>query len=104
MNFCDYKTSLGEPGKGPHADRLFGLAIRDVIGTIFLGLAVALLSGMIFKSAMKLNMSVMNTGIYWSILIFFWIIVAFLFGILMHWMFCVETTLNKMLGLVGDQV
>jgi hypothetical protein len=99
MNFCDYRDSLGKPGEGPHADRWLGLAVRDVIGTIGIGVILALLSGFIFKIAMKLDMSWGNTAIYWGILLLFWVLVAFLFGILMHWLFCVETALNKMLGL-----
>lgn len=48
MNFCDYKDSLGRVGEGPHADRLGGFAIRDVIGTIGLGIVLAILSGECF--------------------------------------------------------
>ena len=99
MNFCDYKNALGVPGQGPHAPRWGRFAKADVVGTIGLGVIAALLSGLIFQSAMKLNMSMWNTVVYWVILLIFWVFVAFVFGILMHWLFCVETELNKMLGL-----
>jgi len=100
MNFCDYKDSLGRVGEGPHAERLGGFAIRDVIGTIGLGIVLGILSGGVFWFWMELKMlSWGNVAIYWIGLILFWVIVAFLFGIFMHWLFCVETTLNKMLGL-----
>jgi hypothetical protein len=99
MNFCDYKNALGVPGQGPHASRWGRFAKADVVGTIGLGVIAALLSGWIFQSAMKLNMSMWNTVVYWVILLVFWVFVAFVFGILMHWLFCVETELNKMLGL-----
>ena len=101
MNFCDYKDSLGKIGEGVHAERVGGFAIRDVIATIGLGIVLAILSGGVFWFWMELKMlSWGNVAIYWIGLILFWVIVAFLFGIFMHWLFCVETTLNKMLGLV----
>lgn len=100
MNLCDYKDSLGKIGEGQHAERLGGFAIRDVIATIALGVILGLLSGGVFWMWMELKMlSWGNVAIYWGGLILFWVIVAFLFGIFMHWLFCVETTLNKMLGL-----
>jgi hypothetical protein len=100
MNFCDYKDSLGEVGKGVHAQRLGGFAIRDVAATIGIGIVLALLWGGVFWMWMGLKMlSWENVAIYWGGLILFWVIAAFLFGIYMHWLFCVETTLNKMLGL-----
>ena len=34
MDLCKYKNALGEPGKGIHSYRLFGIAIMDVIMTI----------------------------------------------------------------------
>lgn len=99
MNFCDYKNSLGEPRKGMHEKRFLGFAVVDLVGTIVIGLVLAFISGFILSFAMKLDMSLWNTIKYWFILSVFWIIVAFLFGIFMHWLFCVETELNKMLGL-----
>ena len=34
MNLCKYKNVLGEPNKGIHSYRLFGLAIADIVMTI----------------------------------------------------------------------
>ena len=34
MSLCKYKNALGEPKKGIHSYRLFGVAIVDVIMTI----------------------------------------------------------------------
>ena len=34
MDLCKYKNALGEPGKGIHSYRLFGVAIVDVIMTV----------------------------------------------------------------------
>jgi hypothetical protein len=34
MDLCKYKNILGEPNRGIHSYRLFGVAISDVIMTI----------------------------------------------------------------------
>lgn len=77
--FCKYKDVLGVPKQGFHAPRLLGFAAYDVIGTFMLGLLFSIL----------LNKS------YWSTTL-----VLFLLGIFLHWLFCVDTTFNRLLGLV----
>ena len=103
MDFCEYKNSLGKPNESIHANRIdvFGLSLasNDVFGTIGIGIFLALISGKIISIAMNLQMSTWNTIKYWFFLFIFWIIAAFIFGIFMHWLFCVETELNKFLGL-----
>ena len=76
MNLCKYKNALGEPGKGIHSYRFGGFAIADVIMTII--------------------------GAYFLSLIFRWnylytLIGFFLLGIVLHHVFCVRTTLDKIL-------
>ena len=78
---------------------LFTLASNDVYGTIGLGILLGLISGAILSYGMKLNMNLSNTIIFWLIIFIFWIIIAFIFGILMHWLFCVKTELNNFLSL-----
>lgn len=73
--FCNYKNALGIPGQGVHF-HVFGIAIMDVIMTIFGGALLAYL--------FKLNY-------LWTIIIFF------LLGIALHRLFCVKTTLDKAL-------
>ena len=73
---CKYKNLFGEPKKGIHSYRLFGIAIVDVIETI-LG---ALLFSYIF------NYSFLYTTI-----------VFFIIGIILHRLFCVRTTVDKLL-------
>ena len=103
MNFCEYKNSLGEPKKGVHANRInvlgLSLALNDVVATIGLGILLGLISGGILSYAMNLQMNIWNTIKYWFSIFVFWIIIAFMFGILMHKIFCVETELNKFLGM-----
>jgi len=73
--FCNYKNALGIPGQGVHF-HVFGIAIMDVIMTIFGGALLAYL----FK-----------WNYVWTIIIFF------LLGIALHRLFCVKTTLDKAL-------
>jgi NhaP-type Na+/H+ or K+/H+ antiporter len=72
---CIYKDSLGIPGQGFHT-HLLGIAILDVIGTILIAEILAY---------------VFNWNIYLTL------IAAFLTGIVLHRMFCVRTTLDKIL-------
>jgi uncharacterized membrane protein len=76
MNLCKYKNILGQPGKGIHSYRLFGVAIADVIMTII----GAYIISWIFK------LSFIKT-----------LILLFLLGILLHRLFCVRTTVDKLL-------
>jgi hypothetical protein len=72
---CIYKYSLGIPGKGFHSHFL-GIAILDVIGTILIA---------------EILSYVFNWNIYLTL------IAAFLTGIVLHRMFCVRTTVDKLL-------
>jgi len=76
MNLCKYKNALGEPGKGIHSYRLFGLAIADVIMTII----ASFLISYFFK------FSFIKT-----------LLILFLTGIVLHRFFCVRTTIDKLL-------
>ena len=76
MDLCKYKNALGEPRKGVHSYRLFGIAIGDVIMTI---LASYLIS-YFFKISFTYTM-----------------IIFFGLGIFLHHIFCVKTTVDKFL-------
>lgn len=76
MNLCKYKNALGEPGKGIHSYRLFDVAIVDVIMTILVSYLVSNF----------FNISFTYTTIF-----------LFGFGILLHHIFCVKTTVDKLL-------
>jgi hypothetical protein len=75
---CQYKDALGQPGKGAHAYRIFGFAAVDIILTII----VALLISYKFKTRFVVNM-----------------IVLVVIAVFLHWLFCVPTKLNVLLGL-----
>ena len=75
MRFCQYKDVFGEPNKGIHSYRLFGVAIVDVILTFIL--------------AYVIWYYVYHDQSYWLILA-----IIFVIGILLHHLFCVKTTVD----------
>ena len=76
MNFCKYKNILGEPGKGVHSYKIFNISMVDVILTLI----VAYIISYLFKKS------------------FFWVsVILFVLGIILHRLFCVRTTIDKLL-------
>ena len=76
MNLCKYKNALGIPGKGIHSFRIGGIAVADVVMTI--------------------------VGAYFLSYLFQWnftytLIGLFILGIILHRLFCVRTTVDKLL-------
>lgn len=76
LGLCKYKNALGIPNKGLHSYRFFGLAIFDVLATIL---------GAFFISY------------FFKISFFYTTLFAFLLGIFLHRLFCVRTTIDKLL-------
>lgn len=76
MSLCKYKDVLGKPNEGIHSIRFLGVAIMDVIMTII---------GAYFISHFS-KISFIKTLIF-----------LFILGILLHKLFCVNTTINKLL-------
>ena len=76
MNLCKYKNILGVPGQGPHSYRIFNIAIVDVLLTLILAYIISY----IYK------ISFVKTSI-----------TLFILGILLHRLFCVRTTIDKLL-------
>ena len=74
--FKNFNKILGEPGKGLHNIRIMNIAIIDVIFTILLSYIISKKYKYNFKKTL-LNM--------------------FLLGIVSHELFCVKTTINKLL-------
>lgn len=71
-----YQNVFGVPGKGVHSYRIFNIAIVDVVFTV---LAAVLISYI------------------WNISVMYTIPILFLAGILFHRIFCVRTTIDKVL-------
>jgi hypothetical protein len=76
MSLCKYKNALGVSGKGVHSIRLGGLAIMDVVFTLVGAYVIAYCA---------------RTSFAWTAS------GLFLIGIIMHRMFCVRTTIDKLL-------
>ena len=98
----DYKDSLGSPKSGFHKKRfnLFGLdlAFNDFFGTIFISVFFTVIIGLLLYTKMKLNdLKLMNKLKYWLLLFVFFLITTFLFGIIIHRLFSVNTELNKLI-------
>ena len=76
MNLCKYKNALGVPNEGIHSYRLFGVAIVDVVMTI--------IGAFMISYFFKYNL------LYTTIFLF-------VLGIIAHRLFCVRTTVNKII-------
>jgi hypothetical protein len=76
FDLCKYKDILGVPGEGVHSFRIFNIAIVDVLLTI---LAAYILS------------------IFTKYKVVYTLIFMFILGIISHRLFCVRTTLDKLL-------
>jgi hypothetical protein len=76
MDLCKYKNIFGEPDTGVHKIRLFNFAIFDIIATILLGY--------FFSKITKINLWIS-------------ILSMFVLGIISHRVFCVRTTVDKIL-------
>jgi hypothetical protein len=74
--FCKHRDYFGKVNEGVHKSKVLGLAINDVIPTILFSL--------IFAYLLKLDYLLT-------------IICVFLLAILLHRMFCVNTTLNVLI-------
>lgn len=74
---CQYKDIFGKVGKGIHSYRFFNIAIADVLLTIFAAFIIHLFIP-------KFKFSVI-------------LILLFILGIILHRIFCVRTTIDKLL-------
>ena len=74
--FCKYKDILGQPNKGIHKYRIYNMALMDILLTI--------IGAYIISLGFKLN--------FWYVLLF-----LFILGIFLHHIFCVRTTIDKLL-------
>lgn len=73
---CAFKNMFGEVGTGVHSVRVFNLAIVDVISTVV---------GAYFISK------------FWGFSFINTLVSLFLVGIILHRIFCVRTTIDKIL-------
>jgi hypothetical protein len=75
IDLCLYKDLFGRPREGAHSYRIFDIAVVDVAATVVVAYVIARIFGLsIWKS----------------------LVVLFIVGILSHRMFCVRTTVDKL--------
>jgi hypothetical protein len=75
IDLCLYKDLFGRPREGAHSYRIFDIAVVDVAATVVVAYVIARIFGLSF----------------WKSLV-----VLFIVGILSHRMFCVRTTVDKL--------
>ena len=73
---CKYKDILGKPNEGVHSYRFLGIAIFDFMSTI--------IGGWLIAYALNWNKIYTIGGL-------------FILGIILHKLFCVRTTVDKLL-------
>jgi hypothetical protein len=76
VDLCKYKDILGKPNQGVHSYRIFNIAIVDVLLTIIAAYILSIVTG--YK-------------------IIYTLIFMFILGIISHRIFCVRTTIDKLL-------
>jgi hypothetical protein len=76
FSLCPYKDLFGKPNKGVHKYKIFDIAIVDLVSTII----VAYLISQYTKKDFKLIL-----------------LILILLGIILHRLFCVKTTIDKLL-------
>ena len=76
LTLCKYKDILGIPNQGVHSFRIFNIAIVDVLLTI--------LAAYIISYFLKTNF-------------LYTLLFMFILGIISHRIFCVRTTIDKLL-------
>ena len=82
MSLCKYKNIFGEVNTGIHSIRICNIAIFDVLGTIIISILLQFLLLYVFSFYIDLTLIV---------------IAMFSLGILLHRLFCVRTTIDKLL-------
>jgi hypothetical protein len=76
MSLCKYKDMFGKPDTGVHSFRIFNIAVVDVVLTILLAFFISKMFHLRFDITL---------------------IVFFIVGIIAHRVFCVRTTIDKLL-------
>ena len=76
MSLCQYKNAFGKPGEGAHRFRVLNIAVVDFTLTLIGAYLISYLTGF---------------SLYYVVP------TVFLLGIILHRMFCVRTTVDKIL-------
>lgn len=76
MNFCKYKNLLGRVNRGVHSYRIYNIAVVDVLLTLVASYFLSKQTSLTFIQSS---------------------IIMFILGIVLHRLFCVRTTVDKLL-------
>jgi hypothetical protein len=76
LNLCKYKNIIGEPNTGIHKYRFLNVSILDVLGTIIIAYGISWYFNYQFLPTLG---------------------ILFLLGIFIHRVFCVRSTVDKIL-------
>jgi hypothetical protein len=88
MNLCKYKDIFGKPNEGVHSIRFLNIAIVDLSMTIIFSYIFHYLFGL---------------DVFINYLYF--LIITLIIGIVVHRLFCVNTTINKIIfGYIKNDV
>lgn len=82
MSLCKYANIFGEPKKGLHRFRFMNISIIDVLTTFIVAFIIYIICRKYFN---------------FDVSYFIVLIILFLIGILSHRLFCVRTTVDKLL-------
>ena len=75
-NLCPYKYIFGKPSEGVHSYKLFNIALVDLILTVLFAYGISR---------------------YYDLNFYEVLIILFLLGIIFHRLFCVKTTIDKLI-------
>ena len=75
MNLCQYKNIFGKPNIGVHSYRIFNIAIVDLFFTVLAAYAISK---------------------YYILDFWYVFIILMLISLILHKMFCVDTTLTQL--------
>lgn len=81
-NLCKYSDRLGKPMEGIHSYRIFNIAIVDLALTVVFSYIIYYLFNKLF---------------HWKISFWIYLVIILVIGIFAHRIFCVKTTVDKLL-------
>jgi len=76
MNLCQYRDIFGKPNRGIHSFRIFDIAVVDVLATLLFIFVIAYFT--------KISLLYLTPAV-------------FILGVIVHRLFCVRTTIDKLL-------
>jgi hypothetical protein len=76
MSLCKYKEAFGKPGEGIHRFRIYDFSVVDILVTLLGASLISYFSGVSLRYVIPFT---------------------FVFGVFVHRMLCVRTTVDRML-------